>query len=136
MRFKRSRGQTEAIPRLPITAFLDVVLFLLFYFLLAGNLADIEAELPSGLKTERQSGRSDLSPQVVHVRSDGGRPAFQIGERVLGDRASLAAILTQLPKDQGVFVKVAGSASVEAAAAALQACRDAGFSKVNYVPER
>jgi len=135
MRFKRSRP-TEPIPRLPLTAFIDVVLFLLLYFLLAGNLAELEAELPSGLKTERHAGRSDLAPQVVLVRSDeGGRPSFRIGDRVLIDRDSLAGVLRQLPKEQGVFVKVSGRATVEAAAAALQAARDAGFAKVNYVPE-
>lgn len=135
MRFVRSRQRLLAFPRLPITAFLDVVLFLLLYFLLAGNLAELEAELPSGLRTERSSGTSDLAPQVVLVRTEGNRPSFQIGERTVGDRAALAAVLRQLPKEQGVFVKVSPRASVEAAAAALQACRDAGFSKVNYVPE-
>ena len=91
--------------------------------------------MPSGLQTERQTGRSDMAPQVVRVRSEAGRPVFQLGDRSFPDRASLTGILNQLPKDQGIFVKVSGQASVEAAAAALQACRDAGFSKVNYVPE-
>ncbi len=133
MRFKRRAA--EPIPRLPLTAFIDVVLFLLLYFLLAGNLAELEAELPSGLQTERLTGRSDLAPQIVLVRSDAGRPVFHVGDRVLTDRESLVGLLRQLPKDQGVFVKVSARATVEAAAAALQAARDAGFSKVNYVPE-
>jgi len=135
MRFTRSRQRLLTFPRLPITAFLDVVLFLLLYFLLAGNLAELEAELPSGLQTERLTTRSDMAPQVVHVRSENGVPSFTIGERVVADRVSLAAVLRLLPKEQGVFVKVSGRASIESAAAALQACRDAGFSKVNYVPE-
>ncbi len=135
MRFVRTHQNRLSFPRLPITAFLDVVLFLLLYFLLAGNLAELEAELPSGLQTERHAGKSDMAPQVVHVRSENGRTSFQIGDRVLADRASLAGVLSLLPKDQGIFVKVSGRATVEAAAAALQACRDAGFSKVNYVPE-
>ena len=37
-------------------------------------------------------------------------------------------------KEGGVFVRVSGAAPVSAAAEALQACRDAGFQRVSYVP--
>lgn len=137
MHFRRSRKHhTEAMPRLPLTAFIDVVLFLLLYFMLAGNLAMAESELSSALKTEKAAGSkaADLTPQVVEVRLAGGRAVFQLGERVMTERAALTDVLRRLPKGGGVFVKVSGQAPVSAAAAALQACWDAGFGKVSYVP--
>lgn len=136
MKLKRSRNyHDEPLPRLPLTAFIDVVLFLLLYFLLAGNIAEQESELASGLKADNNSASSStLAPQVVQVKFAGGRPSFQLGTRSFADRAALVEILRQLPKDRGVFVKVSAQAPVSAAATALQACKDAGFTKVNYVP--
>lgn len=139
MHFRRSKKHhSEAAPRLPLTAFIDVVLFLLLYFMLAGNLAMAESDLASALKTEKEAGSksADLTPQVVEVRMAGGRAVFQLGERVMTERAALTDVLRRLPKAGGVFVKVSSQAPVSATAAALQACRDAGFQKVNYVPSK
>jgi biopolymer transport protein ExbD len=137
--FRRSgKHHTEASTRLPLTAFIDVVLFLLLYFMLAGNLAMAESELSSGLKSEKQSGSksADLTPQVVEVRLEDGRAVFRLGERQMTERSALTEVLRLLPKGNGVFVKVSGQAPVSAAAAALQACRDAGFAKISYVPSK
>jgi biopolymer transport protein ExbD len=48
---KQSRRLDPASLRLPLIALIDVVLFLLFYFIIAGNLAAEEGELASTLKT-------------------------------------------------------------------------------------
>lgn len=120
--------------RLPLVALIDVVLFLLMYFVIAGTLAAEESQLAASLKTDGKSGRSsDLVPLVLNVEPGG---SYRLGERLVGDQASLAVLLKQLPKDQGVVVRVNGAASVEQAAAALQAAHDAGFDKVSYVPAK
>lgn len=135
MKFRPSKRHNDEIPRLSLIAFIDVVLFILLYFMMAGNLAAPESELASALQTGRGSSSAhDLAPQVVQVDVVESRLVFLVGERVLGDRESLTAVLKQLNREAGVFVKVMGRAPVGAAAAAIQACRDAGFVKVSYVP--
>lgn len=138
MKINRSKSShRDPLPRLPLTAFIDVVLFLLLYFLIAGSLAEQESELASGLKADsRAAGSADLAPQVVTVGVSSGKAVYQLGSRSIADRAALVGILRQLPKDRGVFVKVSSQAPVGGAATALQACRDAGFTKVNYVPAK
>lgn len=123
--------------RLPLVALIDVVFFLLIYFVTAGTLAGEEAQLPSALRTESQGRGSDLSPQVLFVEPGApGRARFRIGERTMDTREALTAVLRQLPRENGVIVRVSSGVTVEAAAAALQATRDAGFQKVSYVPAR
>lgn len=117
--------------RLPLVALIDVVLFLLMYFVIAGTLAAEESQLAASLKTDAKGGRaSDLQPLVLNVEASG---AFRVGERIVGDQLGLATLLKQLPKEQGVVVRVNDAATVETAAAALQAAHDAGFDKVSYV---
>lgn len=135
MKFSPRSRHDDPIPRLSLIAFIDVVLFILLYFLMAGNLAAVESELASALQTAKGSSTTaDLAPQVVRVDVVDGKVVFQIGERSIGDRESLTAVLRQLNRDAGIFVKVTDRAPVGAWAAANQACRDAGFVKVSYVP--
>ena len=124
--------------RRPLVALIDVVLFLLLYFMLAGSLAAAEAELASTLKTDKQGqGKgSNLVSQILYVEPTGSAPRFRLGDRVVNDKAGLAGVLRQLPKDNGIIVRASPQVQVEAAAAALQACKDAGFEKVTYVPGR
>jgi biopolymer transport protein ExbD len=140
MKFQRYQTRRFALEgvRLPLIALVDVVLFLLLYFIIAGTLTPPEGELASSLKTDRggTSRASDLLPQILLVEQAGGRARFRIGERVMEDKAGLVALLTQLPKEGGIVLKVAGEAPVEWAATALQACRDAGFVNVSYVASR
>jgi biopolymer transport protein ExbD len=138
MNFTRAEERRFTIEgvRLPLIALIDVVLFLLLYFMIAGTSTGDEARLSSALKTDKQGGGrgSDLSSQVLYVEGTGGQTRFRIGQRVMADKAELAPILKQLPKENGIRVRVGPEAKVAAAAAALQACRDAGFEKVSYVP--
>lgn len=123
--------------RLQLIAMIDVVLFILLYFMLSSSFAATESTLDAALGVEGRGGRgSNLQPQVVMVEVRDGAAVFVIGERVVKDRAGLENVLTLLPKDQGVFVKVSGSVPVEAAAAALQAATNAGFKKISYVPTK
>jgi len=113
---------------------IDVIFLLLIFFMATTTFSQPESRLSPGLREQRAGAASDLTPQVVDVTREQGRDVFRLGERVFTDRASLTAALADLPRDPGVFVRAADSASVAAVAAALQAARDAGFDKVSYVP--
>jgi biopolymer transport protein ExbD len=137
MRFRRGRPTGFAVPpKLTLVALIDVCLFLLLYFMIASSFSGPEAELASGIKTEKPgAGRAqDLAPLVMDVKLEGGRPTFRLGERVSTERDALRDLLKQMPKEGGVVVRVAGDVPVQAAATALQACKDAGFVRVSYVP--
>lgn len=121
---------------LPLTSLIDVIFLLLIFFMVTSSMSVPEAQLASALQVDRTAaGRaSDLQPQIVHVEMRDGRAAFRLGERVFFDKRELTSLLSALPKEGGVFVRVSDAVPVEAAAAALQASKDAGFSRVSYVP--
>jgi biopolymer transport protein ExbD len=132
---KRKSGDDDG-PSLPITALIDCVFLLLVYFLITSRLTPPESQLPSSLASERRSaaGASSLQPQVLRLISEGGRVTFVLGDRRLATQATLTNILSQLPKENGLFVRVPDDVPVEGAASALQAARDAGFTRISYVP--
>lgn len=137
MRFSRTRRRLDpASIRLPLIALIDVILFILLYFMLAGTLADEEADLATTLRTEKgtSTAASDLVPQTLYVESAGGAARFRIGDRVETDRGALVGVLRQLRKEMGIIIRVQPDVPVAAAAAAIQAAKDAGFAKVSYVP--
>jgi hypothetical protein len=49
-------------------------------------------------------------------------------------RDAVVEVLRALPKEPGVVVRVSDAVPVADAAGALQACRDAGFTRVAYQP--
>jgi len=137
MNFLRHRAvRGRAVGHLPMTSLIDVVFLLLVFFMVTASMSRSESELASALRaSDRGSGAAaDLQPQIVDVEQTGGVARFRIGQRVLGTQADLRDVLASLPKDQGVFVRVADEAPVWATAAALQACKDAGFVRITYVP--
>ena len=139
MRFVANKLERAGAKRalLPMTPLIDVVFLLLIYFMVTSSITPSESRLSSALQTESKSGRAaDLQPQVVLVDVVDGAAVFIMGGRVMRTKRELTELLVQLPKESGVFVKVEGRATVRATAAALQACKDAGFSKVTYVPAR
>lgn len=140
MRFSRQEDRrfSPGNLRLPLVAMVDVVLFLLLYFLVVGTLAGEEGHLSSAVTTERPDAArtSDLQPQIVHVEVMEGSAVYRVGQRISRDRESLADVLRQLPREGGVVVRVMPNVQVDHAAAALQACTDAGFRKISYVPGR
>ena len=60
MMFKRGKPAGFAVPqKLTLVALIDVCLFLLLYFMVASSFSGPEAELASGIKTEKPgSGRN------------------------------------------------------------------------------
>jgi biopolymer transport protein ExbD len=137
MAARRSSGLLELSEmRLPLIALIDVILFLLMYFLLAGSLESEERELAatlgSGSAVAGDSG--GFTAQVVEVAWDGKRTVFRIGARPPMGRDAMVEVLRALPKEPGVVVRVSDAVPVSDAAGALQACRDAGFTRVAYQP--
>ena len=127
---KRNRKRAQ----LPITPMIDVVFLLLIYFMVTSTITPSESRLESAIQTESKGGSgSDMQPQIVYVELR-TEPVFRVGQRVLTTKAELLAVLEQLPKGGGVFIKVDDLVPVSAAAAAMQASKDAGFTKVTYVP--
>lgn len=133
---RRSKRLSIDAMRLPLVALIDVVLFLLFYFMVAGDIAASEAELQTALATQQSSGAgtSSLQAQIIEVKLDGTTPVYRVGARTVRTSNTLVNILTNLPHDVGVIIRVDDNVPVEAAAIAVQAATDAGFSKITYTP--
>ena len=137
MTARRNAGLLELSEmRLPLIALIDVILFLLMYFLLAGSLESEERELAatlgSGSPVSGESG--GFTPQVLDVAWDGRRATFRIGARPPMGREAMVEVLKGLPVEPGIVLRVADAVPVADAAAALQACRDAGFARIAYQP--
>lgn len=115
----------------------DVVFLLLIYFLLTTTYSVPESTLSPSLQAVAQAGGepSDFEPQIVRVvEGPNGLPVFRVGSRTFNDRAALTDLLKQLPMDGGVFVRSDSLLPFGALAEALQACNDAGFVGVTYLP--
>lgn len=135
MRLVRPTADRGRIGALPMTSMIDVVFLLLIFFLVTANFAEREDRLTSTIQSERTGAAvQDLQPQIVTVELSGSRVVFRVGERAVQTGRALQALLAQLPKEAGVAVKVDDRVPIQAAATALQAAHDAGFTKRTYVP--
>ncbi len=119
--------------RLPLVAFIDVILFLLFYFIIAGNIAAEEATLSTTLGTAQGRSTSLLQSQTLTIQIEGGLAVYRMGDREMRDRAGLASVLDRLPREAGIIVKPEPDVPVEAIAMAVQVAKDAGFTRISYV---
>lgn len=131
-RRETSRFELEKT-RLPLVAMIDVVMFLLFYFIIAGNIAAEEASLSTTLGASQGRSTSLLQSQTLLIELQNGVPVYRIGERIMADRAALASVLDLLPRDAGIIVKPAPDVPVEATATAVQVAKDAGFTRISYL---
>ncbi len=116
---------------------IDVTFLLLLYFLVTTVLARPEDRLSPTLQTQSETAAgptADFQPQVLDVLMSDGAAVYRLGTRIIADRASLVPALESLHKPSGLFIQVFDDVPVGAAAAALQAGRDAGFEQVTYVP--
>lgn len=136
MNFHRQHQGRRKDVYLNFTSMIDVMFNLMIYFCVTTSLTAPESALKPTLQVRGGGARgADFAPQVLQVRGDEeGRPAWLLGAREIHGREELLRILAALPKEPGMIVEVRDEARVEAAAAALQACQDAGFTKITYMP--
>jgi len=135
---RKPRRLDPAAMRLPLIALIDVVLFLLMYFMVAGTLGVEEKELAAALGVERGGGaggaRSGLLPTILILERDPrGLLVYRLGERSFTSVAALKSLLDVLPKQSGVVIKAGASTNVGDLASAMQACKEAGFVKLSFV---
>jgi biopolymer transport protein ExbD len=137
MRFLRPKP-AEGEAGLPLTSLIDIVFLLLIYFLVTARMTSGESQLQATLASQNKGSgpRSPLQPQVLSMKLDSktGTVLYTLGDRSVSTQATLTNLLSTLPKEGGLFVKVPDGVSVEAVAIAMQAAGDAGFTKINYVP--
>ena len=132
---RRSSSRGARLGALPLTSMIDVVFLLLIFFLVTADFAKQEHKLPSALQTEGGGVRSsELQPQIIQISLFENKPVFTIGQVRCGDRASLEGVLMQLPRDAGVAIKAQPDVPIQSIATALQAARNAGFTRRSYVP--
>jgi len=117
--------------RLPLIALIDVVLFLLLYFVISTSYEAEERELGTTLATEGASG-STITPEVVTILWSDGSARYRIDALEYADRASLTVALRALPVDTGLVISAAADAPVQVTAGAVQAGRDAGFTRISF----
>lgn len=122
-----------------MTSMIDVVFLLLIFFLVTTTFVKAERQLRPAIQVQEQTQESSqqgfLEPAVVHVKRIDNRNFFKLGGREMTTYEELLEVLLVFEnKDDGSFVVVDDQASFEMTAAALQACREAGFTSVSYVP--
>ena len=102
-----------------------------------GGFMTVERNLDPAIK-DRPSGAaagSDLEPAIVDIVRSGDRFVYRVGSREMTSDDELTKLLTQFPnKLDGAFVRVSDGAPFHMAAAAIQACKNARFQAVAYVP--
>ena len=139
MRLTNRRTQHGQKIELSMTSMIDVVFLLLIFFMTTASFVKTERDLDSNIKTQDSSSAaaSDLEPAIVDIVDSGGRFVFRVGAREVVDAAELTGILRQFPsKLDGAYVKVSNEAPFRMVAAAIQACKDADFTTVTYVPPK
>lgn len=138
MKLSSRSGRHQAKIELQMTSMIDCVFLLLIFFLVTSSFQRTERELDPAVKVERAAGQaaSDLAPIIVEiVRGAGGDFVYRLGGREMATPAELTTLLAQLEnKSGGAFVRAADEAPFGLAAAAIQACKEARFTSVSYVP--
>jgi biopolymer transport protein ExbD len=123
---------------LSMTSMIDVVFLLLIFFMTTSSFVRTERELDSAIRVKNKAqaqALSDLEPAVVEVVAGGDGFVYKLGTREITSEEELVRVLRSFPnKADGAFVRVSDGAPFRMAAAAIQACKTAGFPTVSYVP--
>lgn len=139
MRLTSRSGRHSSKIELQMTSMIDVVFLLLIFFIVTSSFHKTERELDPAIKVQKTSlsqTTSDLAPAIVEiVRGTSGSFVYKLGGREMTSAIELTDVLRQFDnKLEGAVVRVANEAPFEMAANAIQACKDARFSRVAYVP--
>jgi biopolymer transport protein ExbD len=134
-----SRGRDSAKLELQMTSMIDCVFLLLIFFMVTSSFSLTERELDSAIKVRRaalSSAASDLQPAIVEiVRGSGGSYVYKVGGREMTELEELTEVLRQFDnKFDGAIVRADDGAPFAMAATAIQACKNAGYALVSYVP--
>lgn len=123
---------------LSMTSMIDVVFLLLIFFLVTSTFIRPEREVASNIKVnENNAGAeaSNLEPAVVDVFRQDSEVLFRVGAVRTRDLEAIKEVLESFDnKSDGAFVRAAGNVPYEAAAQAIAACHESGFSSVSYLP--
>jgi biopolymer transport protein ExbD len=133
--YKARRGQKV---ELAMTSMIDVVFLLLIFFMTTTTFLRTEKSLESAIQVQERSAaqaRSDFEPAIVDVAPGTAAPfVFRLGTREILAAEELTNVLAQFEnKADGAYVRVSDEAPFGMAAAAINACKRAGFF-VHYVP--
>ncbi len=137
MKLSRHKRQATKL-ELSMTSMIDVVFLLLIFFMVTSSFVQTERNLDPAIRVERPSPTeavSDLQPAIVDiVRGDTGF-RYQLGMRRFESVADLLEVLRLFDnKRDGAFVRVGDDVPFGMAAAAIQACKEARFVPVSYLP--
>ncbi|MBA2113430.1 ExbD/TolR family protein [Bremerella alba] len=123
---------------LEMTSMIDVVFLLLIFFIVTASFTKTERDLDAVTKVNEKSSsaaETDLEPAVVLLAQVDGGWVYQIGSNNLTTFAELQEVLDKFPnKTDGAFVRAPDAAPYGMAASAIQACKNADFPGVSYVP--
>ena len=122
---------------LSMTSMIDVVFLLLIFFMTTASFVKTERDLDSAIKVNEKSSSeaSDMEPAIVEIVPGGGGFVYRVGGRELLSEEELEEVLHAFSnKLDGAFVQVSDDAPFRMAAAAIQACKNADFRAVSYVP--
>ena len=137
MKLSSQKAKSSTL-ELNMTSMIDVVFLLLIFFMVTAAFVKTERNLDSAIKVNKQSAsqaNTHLEPAIVEIQSTPGGYVYQLGGREFTSQSDLTDILRRFDnKVDGAFVKVPDDAPYEMAAAAVQACKTAGFTSVSYVP--
>ncbi len=137
MRLTSRKVQREKKVILSMTSMIDVVFLLLIFFMTTAAFVKTERDIDSTIKVNEKSAAqaSDLEPAIVEIVPRGSGFVYRVGSRELKSEVELTNVLRAFPnKLDGAFVRVSDGAPFRMAAAAIQACKDADFTAVSYVP--
>jgi len=137
MKLSSKKLEHERKIELSMTSMIDVVFLLLIFFMVTASFVKTERDLDSAIKVNKKSSAaaSDLEPAIVEVVRSGSGVVFRVGSREMTSQEELTSVLRGFPnKLDGAFVRVSDDAPFRWAAAAIQACKDAGFVAVSYIP--
>ncbi len=136
MQFAKSNRRGINRATLSLSSMIDVTFLLLIYFIVTTVLSKPEDQLNPALLIDQGSVVEDslMDPQIIYVQTKNLQLIYKLGSQQFSDRSALAEVLKVLPKEPGIIIKADDSVTVGFAVAAIQESRDAGFTKVTYVP--
>jgi biopolymer transport protein ExbD len=135
------RKKSGPTVELQMTSMIDVTFLLLIFFMITSSFHKTERELDPQVKVNKQAPTQSASanerPIIDLVPSDNGSGyVMKLGGRTFSQGTDLVKVLQLLEnKQEGAIVRVPHQAPYELAAAAIQACKTAGFQQVSYVPK-